>query len=263
MSPGVPETAHEIDPSRVIPHFRVSVSRWGRLAALTYVNVARGSTFGGMLGQPPVSAFVDSLIRSQRRGDSGGADTARLALREEDTALVAAIHAGSREAEEQLYRRHAGAVLGLATRLLRSREEAMDVLQDAFVTAFERLGDLRDPAAFRPWVLRLTASLVHRRFRRRKLLRLLGLGRSGEETSLDELADPAVSPEARAELRWLDRKLETVEGRDRAAWMLRNIDGFALEEVAEACACSLATAKRRIAAADAVIRAHFEEGGKQ
>lgn len=181
-----------------------------------------------------------------------------------DESLIAAIRAGDRSvavaAEEELYRRHAGVVLGLASRLLHSRDEAMDVMQDAFVTAFEQLGSLRDPAAFRGWLLRVTASLVHRRFRRRKLLGILGLGRTREETALDDLADPTCSIETRAELRLLDRKLAQVSERDRAAWLLRHIDGFALEEVAEACGCSLATAKRRIAAAEAVVNAHFVGG---
>lgn len=181
----------------------------------------------------------------------------------DDGALVLAVRAGDRTAEEHLYRRHAGAVLSLATRLLRSREDAMDVLQDAFVTAFEGLSDLREAASFGPWIRRIAVRLVHRRFRRKKLLDLLGLGRQlhhEEDVSLDALADPgAVPPETRAELHWLDRKLRSVSDQERAAWLLRHVEGFALEEVAEACDCSLATAKRRIAAADLVVRAHFSD----
>jgi RNA polymerase sigma-70 factor (ECF subfamily) len=182
------------------------------------------------------------------------------AIAPDDALLITAIRDGDRSAEEQLYRRHAGAVLNLAARLLHSREDAMDVLQDAFVTAFEKLDELRDPSAFRPWLLRVAVRLVHRRFRKKKLLGLLGLVSrrgDGEGVSLDALADPTVSPEARAELRWLDRKLMAASDQERAAWLLRHVDGFALEEVADACDCSLATAKRRIAAADAIVRAHF------
>ena len=45
--------------------------------------------------------------------------------------------------------------------------------------------------------------------------------------------------------------------------MLRNVDGFSLDEVAEACRCSLATVKRRIAAVDEVVRSHFDEEGER
>ena len=181
----------------------------------------------------------------------------------DECALVAAVRAGERAAEEQLYRRHAPAVLSLATRLLRSRDEAMDVLQDTFVMAFEEIADLRDPAAFRAWLHCIAVRLVHRRFRRRKLLGLLGLDRRGEEISLESLADESASPDARIELRWLDAALLRVDERARVAWMLRNIEGLALDEVAGACDCSLATAKRRISAADAVVEAHLHGEPRQ
>jgi RNA polymerase sigma-70 factor (ECF subfamily) len=43
-----------------------------------------------------------------------------------------------------------------------------------------------------------------------------------------------------------------------AAWELRYVDGHKLEQVASLCDCSLATAKRRIAAADAIVRQHVQ-----
>ena len=174
-----------------------------------------------------------------------------------DGALVAAVAAGDRAAEETLYRRHAPSVLRLATRLLRSNEDASDVLQDAFVTAFEDVRSLREPDAFRAWLHRIAVRLVHRRFRRRRLLGLLGLDRKNDEVSLESLADESASQEARVELRWLDAALARIDDKDRVAWMLRHVEGLALEEVAETCECSLATVKRRIAVADEVVRRHL------
>ena len=178
----------------------------------------------------------------------------------DDATLVARVVAGDRAAEEALYRRHAPSVLRLATRLLRSNEDASDVLQDAFVTAFEDLGALREAAAFRAWVHRITVRLVHRRFRRRRLLGLLGLDKKNDHASLESLADESASPEARVELRWLDAALARIDGKERIAWMLRHVEGLALEEVAETCDCSLATVKRRIVAAEDVVRRHLEGG---
>lgn len=180
--------------------------------------------------------------------------------RADDAALVADVIAGDRAAEEALYRRHAPSVLRLATRLLRSHEDALDVLQDAFVSAFEDIEKLREPSAFAAWTHRIAVRLVHRRFRRRRLLGMLGLDRRNDEVPLESLADDSASPEARVELRWLDAALTRVDDRDRVAWMLRFVEGLPLEEVAVVCDCSLATAKRRIAAADAVARRHLEGG---
>lgn len=242
-----------------------AVSRSGRVEAHSRVNLVSELTHGSapqrMLDHGALSAVAHPLVDTPAPAPARSRAAAREADGDVDAALVLAIRAGDRTAEEHLYRRHAASVLALATRLLRARDEAMDVLQDTFVVAFESLGDLRDPAAFRAWILRVAVRLVHRRFRRNKLLGLLGLGWRGEEISLDELADSAASPEARAELRWLDRALAAVRDPERVAWMLRHVEGMSLDEVAEACACSLATAKRRIAAADAVVRAHFADQG--
>ncbi len=178
-----------------------------------------------------------------------------------DALLVASAITGDRAAEETLYRRHAPSVLRLATRLLRSNDDAADVLQDAFVIAFDDLEKLRDHDAFAAWTHRIAVRLVHRRFRKRRLLRMLGLDRGDDDVSLESLADESASAEARVELRWLDATLAKVDHRDRIAWMLRHVDGMPLEEVAEACECSLATVKRRIAAADAAVRRHLAPGG--
>lgn len=177
-----------------------------------------------------------------------------------DAELVARARAGDHAGEELLYRRHAPSVLRLATRLLRSREDAMDVLQDAFVTAFEDIAQLREPGAARAWIHRIAVRLVHRRFRRRRLLGLLGLDKANDEVSLEALADESASPETRSELALLDAALSRTDPRDRIAWMLRHVEGLSLEEVSDACDCSLATSKRRVAAADAVVRRHLEGG---
>lgn len=62
----------------------------------------------------------------------------------------------------------------------------------------------------------------------------------------------------RAELALLDALLQRMRSAQRIAWMLRRVDGYQLEEVAEACDVSLATAKRWISAADALVRAHVD-----
>jgi RNA polymerase sigma-70 factor (ECF subfamily) len=176
----------------------------------------------------------------------------------DDGVLVARALRGERAAEEALYRRHADGVFRLALRLLRSNEDAMDVLQDAFVAAFEGLSDLREGAAFRSWIHGVAVHQVHRRFRRRKLLAFFGLGSRGDDVPLESLIDESATPEARAELRLLDAALGDIGEEERVAWMLRNVEEHGLEEVARLCRCSLATAKRRIAAADAAVRRHFK-----
>ena len=185
-----------------------------------------------------------------------------------DAQLVARAIEGDRWGREMLYRRHATYLLAIAARLLGNRNEGEEVVQDTFVTAFEQLATLREPAALRGWLAQIAVSQVRRRMRRGRLMRVLGLDRGADDATLAALASPGTNPDQRAELALIDRAMSGMNANVRIAWMLRMVEGLELAEVASACGCSLATAKRRIAAADAVVRMHIgpiesSEGGPQ
>lgn len=196
----------------------------------------------------PASAEVTHIT------DAGGEETS-------DGALVLRALSGERRAEELLYRRHAAELLGTCTRLLRSKASAEDVVQDAFILAFARLSSLKEPGSFRAWIARIATRLVHRRWRRAKMRRLLGF-RSADGPTLASIADPRLPADVRLQLADLDRALTQLDPADRMAWMLRHVEGQGLSEVAMSTGCSLATVKRRIRRADERVRAHVElEGG--
>jgi RNA polymerase sigma-70 factor (ECF subfamily) len=177
-----------------------------------------------------------------------------------DAEMVGRAVEGDRRAREILYRRHASSLLAMTTRLLRNRSEAEEVVQDTFVTGFEQLAALREPAAFRAWLGQIAVSLVRRRIRRGRLFRLFGFEPGAEDATLAALAAPGMAADQRAELSLVDRLLGDMRGDVRVAWMLRRVEGLELTEVAALCDCSLATIKRRIAEADAVIRRHVGDG---
>lgn len=173
-----------------------------------------------------------------------------------DAELVRRVLAGDRSAEELVFRRHVEAVGGLALRLLRDRSEMEDVVQETFVLALEKLDALRDASALKPWLLKIAVSRVRRRIRRKKLLAMFGLDRTEADAPLDALASSELSPEGRAELAIVDRVLAELPSEERIAWVLRYVEGEAIEDVAFACGCSASTAKRRIAAVDARVKLH-------
>lgn len=173
-----------------------------------------------------------------------------------DAELVSRALTGDRWGREMLYRRHAGRLLALSTRLLANRTDAEEVVQDTFVTGFGQLASLRDPAAVGGWLGQIAVSLVRRRIRRARLLRRLGLDRGADDATLESLGDPSVTPEERTDLALVDRALKGASASCRIAWMLRRVEGLPLAEVAALCECSLATAKRRIADADRLVAAH-------
>lgn len=175
-----------------------------------------------------------------------------------DAALVAAVRAGDRRAEDRLVNRYAPLVGSLTARLLRSRHDAEDVTQEAFIVAFTQLERLREPAAFRSWLIRIAVLRARELLRRRRIARALGLDFRVEDATLQACVAEGASGEERAELALLDRVLEGLSTDLRIAWMLRHVEGMELQEVADSLNCSLATIKRRISAANTVIRQHFD-----
>jgi RNA polymerase sigma-70 factor (ECF subfamily) len=171
----------------------------------------------------------------------------------DDSEYVRRALGGDHWAEEVLYRKHVVAVATLVTRLLARSQEAEDVVQEAFLTAFRDLRNLRQAESFRSWLMQIAVRLVHRHFQRRRVLRALGLDRGQDDATLLSEADPSATPETRAELSRVDELLRRMPAHDRVAWILRYVEGHRLDEVATLCRCSLATAKRRITRAHTKI----------
>jgi RNA polymerase sigma-70 factor (ECF subfamily) len=174
----------------------------------------------------------------------------------EDEDLVGQARRAEGNAFEVLYRRHAEFAFNLAVRIQGSSSDVEDVVHDAFLKAQERLEDLRDSAAFRPWLGSIVVRLVRTRLRRRKLLGALGLT-APEPVDIDTIAAVDADPEARALLAQVYALLQTLDADDRIAWTLRYVERHRLETVAVLMDCSLATAKRRIARAQKFLTDHF------
>ena len=212
-----------------------------------------------MLAQSLAPHFAAVAARSRAPGGSSPIQLdAPLGL--SDAELARRVGNGERWAVEAFYRRHIVQVLGLAQRLLGNSADAEDVAQDTFATAFEIWHQLRDFERSRAWLLQIAVRKVHRKFRKRRVLRLLGLDQTVADLPLDALAREDLSAELRSELMLLDAALRTVAPQAKIAWLLRYVEGLGMEQVAERCECSLATAKRRVAAAQRVVleRAHLE-----
>lgn len=193
----------------------------------------------------------------------GGRAAAPLPVAEgiSDGALVERAIDGDRWAKEALYRRHVRRVTNAVTRIAGRTADADDAVQEAFLVAFTRLDALRDPGAFRGWIAQIAVNEVRGRLRKRRWMRRFGLGRDEDDDAcLEALASAEATPEMRAELARLDAVLARMDPELRMAWMLRHVEGWELTEVATALGCSLATAKRRLAEAGAIVDAHVAGG---
>jgi len=157
---------------------------------------------------------------------------------------------------ETLFRRYAPYVAAVAHRLLGRDDDVDDTVQEVFLAAVRGVAQVRDPAAVKGWLARVTVRAARQRLRKRSLMRLVGLD---EPAVYDRVVDSGASAEERALLSRVYRVLEGIPANQRIAWALRHIEGEPLENVASLSGCSLATAKRRITAAARVIEEAFAD----
>lgn len=153
-----------------------------------------------------------------------------------------AAKSGDLAAFETLMRQHERLVLVTALRLLGKMEDAQDASQDVFLRLYRNLGKVQAAQNIAGWLYRVTVNVCHD-VRRRK----------PAETSVEEIAelatrcpDPqqAVSSEERR--RVLELSLRLLSGKERAALVLRDLEGLSTHEVAEILGTSQATVRSQI-----------------
>ncbi len=157
----------------------------------------------------------------------------------------------------ETYRRYAPYVAAVAYRLLGRDEDVDDAVQEVFVRAIRGFDGLQDRGAIKGWLAAITVRVVARKLRLRRALRVL---RIEADYDYDRVAGSGADPEQAALLSTLYGALDDLAVPLRTAWLLRHVDGQTLPEVAEHCACSLATAKRRIDAADTWLKGRVRHG---
>jgi RNA polymerase sigma-70 factor, ECF subfamily len=168
----------------------------------------------------------------------------------DDAALVQGLLADNAGAKAAFFTRYAPDVERLVTHLIGLDRELSDILQEVFVQALSSIRSLRDPAALRPWLLRIATHSARRTLRGRTRRAWLRFFIDAEEEASTVPVAQAPDVEGRETLRAVYAVLNRVPADERIAFALRYIDGMELGEVAEACSVSLATTKRRLRRAE-------------
>lgn len=163
-----------------------------------------------------------------------------------DALLVRDAIGGEPEAFNVLVRRWERKVYSYLMHLTGQPEDAFDICQEAFVSAYMHLGRLRDPERFHQWLFQIAHNTACSHLRETR----------GEEADLSE-ADPAGAPSVirvgnttaweRSELRLLVEKvLAELPVEQREAIILKFYQGFKFTEIAEIQNCPLSTVKTRV-----------------
>lgn len=158
---------------------------------------------------------------------------------------TAAVDSDARLDLATVYRLHSAYVATVGFRLLGNDAEVDDLVQEVFIEANQGLSQVRDPGAVRGWLARICVRKSVRRLRRRRLRQLLRL----DDVQDWQPNDSSLSPEQMSEVRRAYRTLGRFPAEERVVWILRHIEGEALDEIAELCQCSKSTVQRRLRAA--------------
>src|SRR5256886_15835823 len=179
----------------------------------------------------------------------------------DELALVQAAKGGDVGAFEELVKRYDRNVFRIAQHITQNREDAEDVVQDAFLKAYNNLAQFQGQSKFYTWLVRIAVNEALMKLRRRKPERTVSLDEEikTEDNSVPrEVADWSPNPEQmynQAELR--DILTRTIQGLPpglRTVFVLRDVEGLSTEETAQALEVSIPAVKAR------VLRGRFEIG---
>jgi RNA polymerase sigma-70 factor, ECF subfamily len=167
-----------------------------------------------------------------------------------DRRLVEAAAGGSREAFDELVRRHQTSILNLARALTGGSADAEDLAQDVFVRAWRGLSGFRGDSAFRTWLHRVAINVIQSH--RGRAAKLRWLFRSGP-TAPDVQEDPIESAPDPADLEQdvilrdaIDKALATLPEELRIAVTLRDVQGLDYRAISEITGAPIGTVESRI-----------------
>jgi RNA polymerase sigma factor (sigma-70 family) len=163
-----------------------------------------------------------------------------------DGELMGRLARGDKEALAPLMERHARRVHRIALHYLRNPDDALDVVQETFVKAYEHAARWNTGSEVGAWLSRIAVNQSIDRYRREKRRRA-SFEPMAEGDHHETLAAPAPSPEAHAAGSETARRIAAALGglpeRQRAVFVLRHYEERSLEEIAELLGMRLGTVK--------------------
>ncbi len=179
----------------------------------------------------------------------------------EETLLVNAARGGDIASFEKLVKRYDRNVFRIAQHITQNREDAEDVVQDAFLKAYQNLGQFQGQSKFYTWLVRIAVNEALMRLRRRRPERMISLDedvKTEEDSMPREVADWSPNPEqqySQSELKdILGKTIQGLPAGFRTVFVLRDVEGLSTEETAAALELSVPAVKSRLLRARLQLR---------
>jgi RNA polymerase sigma-70 factor (ECF subfamily) len=170
----------------------------------------------------------------------------------DDRELVRRAQGEDKEAFEELIRRHQHRVFAVAGGILRKREDVEDIAQQVFVKAYFSLKRFDQRAAFSTWLYKITVNECWDLLRKKKVRPLVYESDLSEEqakqvmTSAEKVNPGPDISERIAARENVERLLEGLDERDRLMLILKEVEGYSIEEIAEVLKLNGNTVKVRL-----------------
>lgn len=174
-----------------------------------------------------------------------------------DRELVEQAAAGSRQAFDELVRRHQASIVSLARALTHGSADAEDIAQEVFVRAWRSLNGFRGDSAFRTWLHRVAVNVINSHHGRlARIRRVIQFGPPsaadadaalvGEEDPIERAADPVDVEHDMVMRDAIDKALGSIPEELRVAVTLRDIQGLDYREIATVLGIPIGTVESRI-----------------
>jgi RNA polymerase sigma-70 factor (ECF subfamily) len=170
----------------------------------------------------------------------------------EDESLVRAAQRGDMGAFEELVARHRDKIFARAYSMMRNEEDAVDLSQEAWVKAWQRLKQFQRESSFSTWMTRIVINLCLDQLRRQKRQRAESIEAMDEESGGVERQMPVVMVNPterleRAELRArIDRALNQLSESHRTVLVLHEFEQMEYKLIAKTMGCSIGTVMSRL-----------------
>jgi len=164
-----------------------------------------------------------------------------------DQMLVRSVLRGELSAFDQLVGRYQRQALAVAYRLLNNSDDALEVSQDAFLKAYDKLGTLSNHERFGSWLLRIVSNLSLNRRRSRALRKTISLDGDGDEGEMHLPSGREDQPETQARetemSEIISEAMAELPEMQRQALVLFSVNGIPQKEVAKTLGCSVEAVK--------------------
>jgi RNA polymerase sigma-70 factor, ECF subfamily len=177
-------------------------------------------------------------------------------VREADAIAIERTLAGDRDAFRILVERHSATIFRLAYRLTGNHHDAEEIVQEAFLRAYQKLEQFASQANFATWVYRIAANYTIDRMRQRKQEDARRPAPSPEMADdvesdpLRQIPDAGPSPERLTQSVELRKEMEdalaSLTTAERTAFVMRHCDGCGMEEIAQVLRCSSSATKNTV-----------------